>query len=494
MNLQLRPHQERIINALRRDWKKYDTHLIQAPCGGGKTAIAAYIINGFVERGMRVLFLAPYQMLVMQTAYRFMEYGLPKPGIIWQQHEWTDPSKPIQVGTVQSQVRRELGDYDAIIVDEAHIKNKKMLELIDSADCKVIALSGTPFSDWLGSHYQNLIKEVTTRQLIDTGYLSEFDVFAPTKPDLKGVKTSKLSGYGDDYVEKQIAEIMGDAKIVGDIITTWLSKGENEPTIAFCCNVSHANFITVEFNRVGVKAEVMTAHTPPDERQQIVKRFEDGITKIICNCGVLVAGFDSDVRCIIFARPTKSEIRWVQCLARGLRTALGKERCIILDHSGTVHRLGFPDQIEYDELPNKSDGLDEVKAKRQEKEKKEKLPKECPSCTYMKPAGELVCGKCGFKPLSGQDVEVDETRELGAIKKIKVTKVDKQAFYSELLGAQAQSRMGKKPMSDGYIANLYKNKFSVWPRSLHQTIKSPSVETMNYIKSRRIAYAKSKAK
>ncbi|WP_228745891.1 hypothetical protein, partial [Klebsiella pneumoniae] len=26
--------------------------------------------------------------------------------------------------------------------------------------------------------------------------------------------------------------------------------------------------------------------------------------------GVLVAGFDSDVRCIIYARPTKSEIRW----------------------------------------------------------------------------------------------------------------------------------------------------------------------------------------
>ncbi|MEM8348856.1 hypothetical protein Q4S20_21070, partial [Morganella morganii] len=39
----------------------------------------------------------------------------------------------------------------------------------------------------------------------------------------------------------------------------------------------------------------------------------------IVNVGTLVAGFDSDVRCIIYARPTKSEIRWVQCLGRGLR-------------------------------------------------------------------------------------------------------------------------------------------------------------------------------
>ena len=61
-------------------------------------------------------------------------------------------------------------------------------------------------------------------------------------------------------------------------------------------------------------------------------------------------GFDSDVRCIIYARPTKSEIRWVQCLGRGLRKAQGKDKCLIFDHSGSVHRLGFPDDIEYDEL------------------------------------------------------------------------------------------------------------------------------------------------
>ncbi|MDE9537233.1 hypothetical protein KKI91_21850, partial [Xenorhabdus bovienii] len=32
-----------------------------------------------------------------------------------------------------------------------------------------------------------------------------------------------------------------------------------------------------------------------------------------------VAGFDSDVRCIIYARPTKSEIRWLQSIGRSLR-------------------------------------------------------------------------------------------------------------------------------------------------------------------------------
>ena len=495
MKLELRPHQTKIINALRRDWKKHRTHLICAPCGGGKTAIAAFIINGMLQNKKRVLFLAPYQILVMQTAARFMEYGLEKPGIVWQRHEWTNPALPLQVGTVQSQVRRKMPEVDLIIIDECHIKNKKLLEIIASYDCKVIGLSGTPGSDWLGEYYSNLINEVSMKELIDTGYLSDYSIYAPTTPDLKGVRTSKLNDYGEDYVESQIAEIMGDSKVVGDIITTWLEKGENEPTIAFCCNVSHANYLTVAFNKSGVKCEVMTADTPPDERLQIVSRFEDGITKIICNVGVLVAGFDSDVRCVIYARPTKSETRWVQCLARGLRTAPGKKRCIILDHSGSVHRLGFPDQITYDSLINKNDGLDEVSSKRKEKEKKEKLPSECVSCHYMKDAGVLVCPVCGFRAMTGENVEADETRELSALKKTKekkLTKEDKQQFYSELKGYQAQRKLAIKPISDGAISWIYKNKTGVFPRGLHDMIKQPSPETLNYIKHRQIKFAKSR--
>ena len=491
MKLQLRPHQEKIVATLRRDWNKYRTHLVQAPCAAGKTAISAFIINGFINQGKRVLFLAPYQILVSQTADRFREYGLPKCGIVWQASVDTDASKLIQVGTVQSQVRRAMPEVDLIIIDECHIKNKKMLEIIRDADCKVIGLSGTPYSVWLGSVYENLIKEVSMRELIDNGSLSEYELYAPTTPDLKGVKTSKLAGYGDDYLESQIAEIMGDAKIVGDIVTTWLTKGENEPTIAFCCNVDHANHVTIEFNKAGVKAEVMTGKTPPDERLRIIQRFEDGITKVIANCAVLVAGFDSDVRCIIYARPTQSEIRWVQCLARGLRSAPGKERCIILDHSGSVHRLGFPDQIEYSSLPHENDGMDEILNARKEKEQKEKLPKICPSCSFMKPAGVLVCPQCGFKTMTGQNVEADESRELSALKKQKITMIDKQQFYSELLHYQQTRLMSGKPLSDGALAHLYRSKFSVWPKGLNSIKKQASFETLNYIKSRQIAFAKS---
>lgn len=177
--------------------------------------------------------------------------------------------------------------------------------------------------------------------MIQRGDLSKYEFFAPTKPDLSGVETKPSIEFGTDYDESQLAEIMCGSDTVGDIVDNWLRHGRDLPTVAFCVNKAHANFVTMQFNKAGINAEVMVAETPHEERQAMIHRFETGATKIIVSVGVLVAGFDSDVRCIIYARPTKSEIRWLQALGRGLRTAPGKDACLIFDHSGTVHRLGF---------------------------------------------------------------------------------------------------------------------------------------------------------
>lgn len=160
----------------------------------------------------------------------------------------------------------------------------------------------------------------------------------------------------------------------------------------------------------------MIDETPQEDRQLTIQRFESGATKVLLDVGVLVAGFDSDIRCVIYARPTKSEIRWIQCIGRGLRTAPGKDKCLIFDHSRTVHRLGYPDEIKYDRLLTKSDGM-ETARKQAQQEREEKLPKECSQCHFMKPAGVYECPSCGFKPIMGEDVETDETRSLQKMKK-----------------------------------------------------------------------------
>ncbi|MBD1227694.1 DEAD/DEAH box helicase [Xenorhabdus griffiniae] len=492
--------QERGLSLLRQHWKQHRTFMVYSPTGSGKTGLAAFITDGYVSRGMRVMFCVPYTILVDQTAKKFAEYGLPGDEIafVWRDHPNQDPSKLIQIASADTLIRRDFPeDISLLVIDEAHLKRKKILEeitrLTTETDCKVIGLSGTPFSPFLGHYYQKLIKPTTIKELIQRGDLSAYEFYAPTKPDLTGVKSSSSAEYGSDYKEDEIAEIMCGADLVGDVVSSWLKLGENQPTICFCVNVSHANFITVEFNRAGVNAEVMTANTPHDERDLIIHRFEQGATKIIVNVGVLVAGFDSDVRCIIYARPTKSEIRWLQTIGRGLRIAEGKNRCIILDHSGSVHRLGYPDDIEYDELPNKNDGM-KTRSSYREQEKREKLPKECTSCHYMKPAGVYVCPKCGFKPLAGEDIEVDTSRTIQKLnKKARVyTQAEKQSFYSQLKYYQNQRASQGKILSDGWVSNTFKDKFGVWPRGFHDTPQELTPEVNNFIRHKQIAWAKSR--
>ncbi|ETS31088.1 helicase [Photorhabdus temperata] len=498
LNIQPKLKQVTALNMLRTEWKKHRTFLLSASVGFGKTAIAAFIADGFVSHGMRVMFVAPYTVLLDQTATRFVEYGLPADQIsyVWRNHPLHDPDRLIQIASADTLIRRQFpDDIDLLIIDEAHMKRRKLLEIIRDSDIRVVGLSGTPFAAWMGKYYEKLIKPTTMKELIGIGDLSPYEFYAPDNPDLSGVKTTSLAAFGNDYNEEQLAQIMGDSTLVGNIVKFWLENGEDRPTICFCVNVKHANYVTMEFNKSGINAEVMTAETPHDERQLIINRFENGATKIIVNVGVLVAGFDSDVRCIIYARPTKSEIRWVQCLGRGLRTAKGKDKCLIFDHSGSVHLLGFPDEIEYDKLPSKNDGM-KTQSGYSECEKKAKLPKECPSCHYMKPAGIYVCPKCGFKPLMGENVDVDESRglkKLGKGDKI-YSKEEKQSWWSQIKYYQRERANQGKPISDGWCAHTFKKKFGVWPRDLSDHLVEISPEVYNFIRSKQIAWAKMQEK
>jgi len=494
---ELYEHQKKVIESLRLTWKHLRTHVIYANVGFGKTAVAYHLIKSMNDRGLKVVFVAPYTTLVNQTYDRFCQYGLNEPSVIWRDDERYDEKNLCQIASADTLIRREFpADVDCLIIDECHIKREILLQIIEKAPFHVIGLSGTPFKKWMGEYYENLVKVTTMREMIDNGFLSDYEFYAPTKPDLSSVGT-RPTDEGQEYIDEQVAEIMNGADIVGDIVLNWLKNGENRPTIAFCCNVLHANHVTNEFNRAGVKAEVMTAKTPKEERQQIVKRFEEGITKIICNVGVLVAGFDSDVRCIIYAKPTKSEIQWIQCLGRGLRTAEGKDKCIIFDHSGTVHRLGFPDSIEYDRLKGTDDGLDARDQKKKEIEKKEKEPKECSNCNFMKPAGVYVCPKCGHKPLAGEDVEVDESREINLITgKKQITKEEMQTFYSELLGLQTEYFNSGKAFADKRVNAVFKSKFDLWPNQagVSKRMLAPSDTVKKFIQHENIKFAKSRKK
>jgi DNA repair protein RadD len=459
--------------------------MLMLPTGGGKTRIAAEIIKGALAKGNRVAFVVPRTVLIDQTVAAFEAEGIYAIGVMQGIHERTDRDAPVQVCSIQTVARRKRPDVDLIIIDEAHELHKEAFRwMSDCPNVRFIGLSATPWSRGLGKHYDGLIIAATTRELIDAGLLSDFVAFAPSEPDL-----SNVSVHLGDFKQDELADAMDKAQITGDIVSTWLKRGEDRPTIAFCVNRRHAQHICERFVEAGVAAEYADGDTAREGREEMFGRFRAGATKILCNVGIMTTGLDLPmVSCLIDAQPTKSRMLFVQKIGRGLRTAEGKDKLLVLDHAGNHLRLGMVTDIGQDHL---DDGQKrEVSA--QKKEKSEPLPKLCPECRAVLPPRARECSQCNAPVVATSMVHEAEGElvELGARRSGQASIEEKAIFFAELKG-HATLRGHK----EGWAAHKYREKFGVWPndpRVRHARPTPPSLKTANWLKSRQIAFHKAR--
>lgn len=475
----LRQHQSDAIAQIRSAIQAGKDRIVcQMPTGAGKTRTAAEIINGAMAKGKRVAFTVPAISLINQTVQAFEAEGIDTIGVMQANHVRTNWSQPVQVVSVQTLNRRERPFADVVIVDECHVQHKPVLEwMADRSQRRIfIGLSATPWARGMAEHWNDLVIPVETQGLIDLGLLSPFRVYAPSSPDLSGVKI-----IGGDYHEGQLAEVMGGAQLVADVVDTWKARAYGQPTLIFAVNRAHAAQLVRQFTDVGVAMGYCDAHTDLIERQFLFDQMRRGVLSGIVNIGTLTTGVDADVRCVVLARPTKSEMLFVQMIGRGLRTADGKSEALILDHADNHFRMGFVTDIHHPHLLSGKDKNHATKS-----DKGEPVPKPCASCGTLKAPKVHTCPSCGFKPERQAEIEV-EAGELVEYKP-KAPKHDratKQKFWS------MANYVDRERVKGGRLAKaLYKGKFGVWPQGLDDTPIAPDGEFLSYERSRRIAYAK----
>jgi DNA repair protein RadD len=481
MNRTLHSHQELAIGMLRQSLASGSRRpVLQAPTGAGKTILAAAIIEMALAKGKRVLFCVPQLSLIDQTVERLGEEGIRQVGVIQAQHPGTDSTQPVQVCSLQTLANRQKPKADLVIVDECHVMfefYRRWMALPEWQKIPFIGLTATPWTQGLGKLYDDLLIPTTTAELIEKGFLSPFKVYAPSHPDLRGVKT--VAG---DYHEGQLSTVMSEAKLTADIVKTWLEKGEDRPTLAFCVDLAHARTLRDQFEAAGVSCGYVDAFTTRLERNEIADKFRAREYRVVCSVGTLTTGIDWDVRCVILARPTKSEILYVQIIGRGLRTGVGKTECLILDHSDTTLRLGFVTDIHHEQL----DDGESRKANVARLDNEEPKPRECPACHILKAPKVHVCPNCGFAPAKQPTIEV-KAGELVELRPGKKDIGSKQEVYSGLLWIA--SARGYK---DGWVANQYRQAFGVWPvRLVHQPMV-PSNKLQSWVTSQQIGYWKGK--
>lgn len=488
----LRDYQEHAIQEVRQALALKLKPVLSAPTGSGKTRLASEIFSLARIKNSRVVFCVPFLSLINQTYKAFIEAGIDEReiGVIQADNPLTDWSRPVQIASIDTLSRRpKFPEADLVIFDEVH-KNSVVYKRWMDAEPNgyFIGLSATPWASGMGKIWDKLIVVSTTAELIERGYLSKFRYYAPSVPDLKNIKIT-----AGDYQLDQLAEAMSRADLIADIVTTWLKRGENRPTFCFCVNRRHAQEVQNQFLNAGVPAGYVDAYTPVEEREAMIEKLRTGELKIICNIGTMTTGVDAPfVSCIILARPTKSEMLFVQIVGRGLRTDPSKVDCLVLDHSSTALNLGRPDEIHYTDFRGGKAAQSGTKSKDKEEAEKDKL-RACPKCSFVLLPKERDCPSCGYvfpPPSSDVFVADGELAELGKGGKMKKAKFDdKQAFWSGLL-YMAEERGKARSWA---LAN-YKNKFGVWPRNLKDTPQYPAKSVRDYVQSRMIAWAKKKEK
>jgi len=449
--------------------------VLQAATGWGKTVVFSDICDKALRKGGRVLFTVPALSLVDQTVEMLYSQGIREVGVIQQQHHMTDYSKPIQVASVQTLQRRGLPEGITVaVIDECHLLFKFYVKdwffRDEWRNIPIIGLSATPWTKGLGRLYDQLVIAGTTQELIDDGVLCAFKAFAPSHPDLTGV--SMVAG---DFHEGQLSEAMSRSGLVGDVVDTWNKQARWLPTILFAVDRAHARHLQEKFQAAEILTAYQDGETSDSERAQIKDDFHTGKISVVCSVGTLIVGVDWDVRCIIWARPTKSEILWVQGYGRGLRTAPGKDHCLVLDHADNHARLGFPTEIIHEEL---HDG----RKREANGVKGPPLPVECLQCGVLISPFVRICPECGFerkvvshvRHVDGDLKELEPKLRLRD--KLKMT--DKSSVWAGLKHIQ-ETRNYKT----GWVAYKYKEIFGVWPRDVQGPAQQPSRELWAWFRS-----------
>ena len=486
----LRSYQALAIDLLRESLRTgHRRPILQLPTGAGKTRIAAEIINGALAKERRAIFVVPLITLIEQTIAAFEREGIWNIGVIQAKNHRTNPNAPVQIATQQTLAHREIPAADVVLVDECHRQRKSMTDWLAAPEWQTIpfiGLTATPWAKGMGMIYDDLLLPVSIQSLIGEGYLCTFRVFAPPAPDLSNVRIAE-----GDFHKTDLSVACDTKELVADIIKTWLEKGENRPTLCYGIDRKHAQHLQERFIEAGVATEYIDCAVEMYDREDIFNRFRSGETKLICNVATLDTGLDlPNIGCIIDARPTKSRIRFVQTIGRGLRPAEGKDHLIVLDHAGNHRRLGLVTDLHCDTLDNGEAG------RAYDKDGRVAAPTIplCPECHCALPPRARECPSCGEPILAATPIiETDgELVEYGSGDRGDgaVSYLIERHWYAAFLwicDARGHSR--------GRAFHLFVEKFKEkppWDWRFSVMPVPPGIEQRNFVRSRAIAYAKAR--
>ena len=410
--VKLRPYQEKFLESLRGEFEAGQKKICGvAPCGAGKTIMTGQLILDFVRQNKRVIFFVHRKELIEQTSKTFellgIEHSVITPGLK------ANYDSPVQIVSVQTLSRRlhSFQKPDLLVCDECHhILANSYREIIDYwKEALLLGVTATPQRMGginLGDVFTSMIETPSTKELIELGYLTRFNYFAPTED----INFSKVRVKFGEYVNNDLEREMSRSKIIGNIVEHYKKFANGKKAICYCINVRHSQKVAAAFKAAGIAAEHCDGETNKKVREKLVEDFRTGNIKILCNAELFGEGFDlPNMQAVILARPTKSLTLYTQQALRPLRPDPQDPNkvAIIIDHVKNYLRFGLPDEKrDWSLEPNP------------QKETGEAPLMSCPDCFTVVSISTQTCPHCGHQFVTEEDKEARLTENVGKLSRL----------------------------------------------------------------------------
>lgn len=405
--------------------------LVALPTATGKSVVIALFCYRAVNLypRTRIGIFTHVKELIEQNYNKLMEAWPQAPaGIFSAGLKRKDANKQILFGGIQSvaNVIDELGWFDLIIVDEAHLVSPedetRYMKVIDAIkrrnpNLKVWGTTATWWRKKQGALTNEGIftdicydrtKPEDFQRFIAEGFLSPLIARATqTKLDVSEVAT--VNG---DYNAKQLEAAVDHNSITQSALREVCYAGEGRRAwLMFCSGIAHAEHVAEMLNSWGIRTGVV--HSKVKNRDEIIAAWKRGEYRCVTNNNVLTTGIDYPAIDLIgMLRPTRSSSLWVQMLGRGMRVSPRtlKRDCLVLDFAGNTMRLGPVDDPEIPGRPRPGPPGDApVKQCPQCQTYNAMSVRFCSYCAYEFPRSENIVAQSSSAPLMSSDLPVYET-------------------------------------------------------------------------------------
>ena len=315
--------------------------LLLSPTASGKSFIIYLIVRYYAQR---TLIIVPTTSLVSQLASDFADYGFVSDRFVHRifagQDKQTD--KPITISTWQSIYKlpkKYFEQFDVVIGDEAHLFKAKSLTSIMSNlnNCRYRfgftgTLDGTETHKLVLEGLFGAVRRVTTTsELIDQKHLADFKIKAIvlSYPDEERKIVSRL-----DFQDEMDYLVRLEAR--NKFIKNLALSLEGNTLLLFQFVDKHGK-ILYDLIKKETTNPVFFIHggIEGEERERIRKIVETEKTSIIvASYGTFSTGVNiRNLHNVIFASPSKSRVRNLQSIGRGLRRSETKTESVLYDIS-----------------------------------------------------------------------------------------------------------------------------------------------------------------